>query len=457
MLFLGKCGCGPCSPGGGGGPGTTYSTMRVAGGLVGNESVGEFRFTVRRDHVIATDPLTAVALNWSIAPRQYCAGVGMACPHMIPVQSGTLNWAAGEVADKFITVPLTAHGPPMFWTCPGTPGGGELGWLYLQVTSGYAGTESGLGATHRYDVTAVCNHEALNGSDNPFYGVPYRTQYTGIGQAPVIHNFKNLNPAWSASYSTQTLTQLNAAMAVSYKREVVVNAAGVLVSERIFGSRALWNSGGGVTQTVLSETLLEYTRPHGSGTLTQRIELAGPFQPSSQIAAVQNLDRARTEFDDVGGAYQTPCPATIPAYTYPTEPGWDFVQLATSPLQAPFATFNPWTEGNAGYYRWPPDITIPTNEMIWLAAIKVDGRGLLAGSPVPVFMEIRIVTYRFTNVAMTTWVEEHDTGYFDITDTVLWVEPPAFLGFKRITHRQNPTPPTVPAGFYCHPGYVPPP
>ena len=236
-----------------------------------------------------------------------------------------------------------------------------------------------------------------------------------------------------------------------------MNGAGAFIVHRTFGSRSLYNSGGGQTQVALTETLWEHTRPHFSGLLRQRITLTEPFQPTSHIAAVQNLARARSEFDDVGGAYATPGPSTFEGYTYPTEAGWDSVQRAVNPSPVPCSVPTPWTEGNAGFYRWPAYAGLygMENETVWLAAVKMDGRGLAVGSPSPAFMEVRVISYRFTNIAMTTWVEEHDTGWFDITDTVYWAEPPAVPGFRRITHRTNPTPPVVPAGFYCHPGYVP--
>jgi len=456
VTYIMACEC-PATGGGGGGGGPTYSVIKAVDGLTGLESVGSFIITVRRDHNILTDPLTAVTVSWSLAPRQSCVGVGRVCPHMIPSTTGTLHWAIGEVADKFITVPLITHGPPMFYTCIGQPPGGELGWLHLTVTFGSAATESGIGAVHRYDVAAACNHAALNGGGTPFFGVPRRTQYTGIGRAPLLMNFANLNPAWTASYQMRTIEQFDAAGATVYKDELTVNGAGTIIVQRTFGSRALYSSGGGQTEVTRTETLWEHTRPHFTGTLRQTITLSEPFQPTSQIAAVQNLARARLEFDDVGGAYATPGPSTFEGYEYPTEAGWDYVQRAVNPSPTPCAVPNPWTEGNAGFYRWPSYIGMfgMENETVWLAAIKVDGRGLAVGSPSPVFMEIRVISYRFTNIAMTTWVEESDTGWFDITDNVYWAEPPAVPGFRRITHRTNPTPPYVPPGFYCHPGYVP--
>lgn len=120
-----------------------------------------------------------ITASWAVA-LQECG-----CPHMIPADSGTLQWGDGDTGDKTITVTPGCPGPPTFWGCNGALGGGEVARVQLGILgSDYcAGVAPGSKAPYGANYTAICVHHWPNGGSDPSWSPHYTTE-VGACRAP---------------------------------------------------------------------------------------------------------------------------------------------------------------------------------------------------------------------------------------------------------------------------------
>lgn len=442
--LIGGC-CGPCvgDPPDPNGDDWVYPRS----GLVANEAEGKFTIPIGRfppfdpfggppPPSYGQDPIT---VGYSVTYYNECG-----CNHMIGRVSGTLSWAAGDTADKVVEIPLLAHGPPMFWTCQGVPPGGENASFDLSYISQNVWLPNG----GHYDIVAICNHAAQNGNGQSWVAWPFITYYGGRATTPQYRAFNNQPPA----YKLWTEEHRSPVGDVLYRRILGVDAGLTHLFERRSGDPNTFQVVGSF-ETINSPTVLEYQDVFGR---KRNITLSDPQITDPIAEADQNLARARSEFVDVGGSYTTGWNnGQERIYDYPDEPPWYYSEVIRQPVPMPYKGTNGFYE-HACFRSTNNPVPPPNNPLntITKTAVKVDARGCLLNSSIPVRIELFITTHQFTNLDQTEWIDESNTGWFDITDTEYWIEPPPFFGFKTIGIRVvPPSPPPLP--YYCHPGYAP--
>lgn len=486
--LIGGC-CGPCV----GDPPDALADDWVypISGLTANEAEGKFTIVLgrRQFHDPAGGPpppsygVGPILIGYSVGYYNECG-----CPHMIGRVSGTVAWASGDTSDKVVEIPLLAHGPPMFWTCAGVAGGGEAASFDLAYISQNVWLPNG----GHYDIVAVCNHAAQNGNGQSYVASPTFSYHRGV--AHVGNGFKLIQSNFQGygRYKEEAFKIDNTLE--NYKREAVMTAMGAILSDVRRGSYEFvqrwwvpWMGWAYSPITTDTETVREWTDYAGR---RFRIILSDPLPIDAQATAEANLTLARAlvgTLPDLGGGFATAGKTTVEGGRVENPPPllrgeldwqWEPPEALACPFQFQLINEVVWTGfGFIGgssygprfrnYFRlacrygpvWqhpfaPPPVPGAPLDMVMINAIKVDARGCLLNSSQPLRIELHVTTHQFTNPEQTEWVDESNTGWFDITDTEYWVEPPPFFGFKSIAWRSvGPSPP--PLAYYCHPGYVP--